>query len=208
MKSPGAHGEIGGHFLSNLIIQRLNMKAMMEFATKDAQAVFRDQGMEPDLVRVFASGLTRRLQLGTIKDPIAKLDARAKVELASKFDSWQAMDEEEYYRALVDCSLAKWKLGGFGFQSDNYSGLLAFGLEYANEFSPLGNMIFGLSDGILQQFPRTHYRRDLDWCPMELWDMEFLQDQQRSNRLTERHKEAIRKMYGLMIDPKTGDWID
>ena len=207
MKSPGAHGEIGGHFLSNPIIQRLNMRAMIEFATNQGQAAFRDRGMDPDLARVFASGLTRKLQLGSIQDPIAKLEARRKVELASRFDSWQTMQEEEYYRELVDSSLARWKLGGFGFQRDRYSGLVAFGLEFANENSILSNVVFGVKDGVLQQSPLTHYRRNLDWCKLELWDMEFLRDQDRSNRLTENQKEVIRKMYSLRIDPKTGDWI-
>jgi hypothetical protein len=41
---------------------------------------------------------------------------------------------------------------------------------------------------------------------LELWDFEFLQDASGNSMLTDSHKEAIRKMYRLKIDPKTGHW--
>jgi hypothetical protein len=64
-----------------------------------------------------------------------------------------------------------------------------------------------MPDGVIKQPLSTHYRRNLDWCELELWDMGFLQDTSGKNRLTDRQQEAIRLFYRFKIDPKTGEWI-
>ena len=207
MKSPGGHGEIGGHFLSNLILQRLNMRAMIEFAASDGQVSFEYRGIEPDLVRIYASPLTKKLQLLSASDPMAVIEVRAKSHLASKIPTWQAMQSQEYYRALVECNVQDWKPSGFGFQKDQYTGLVAFVIEAKLETSPMRIVPGLMPDGVIKQPLSTHYRRNLDWCELELWDMGFLQDTSGKNRLTDRQQEAIRLFYRFKIDPKTGEWI-
>ncbi|MFN5185966.1 MAG: Calx-beta domain-containing protein [Planctomycetota bacterium] len=206
MKSPGAHGEIGGHFLSNLILQRLNLRAMMELAKKEGRVDFQFHGVEADLVGIFASPFTRKMHLESIGKPVSVSAGLTKGRIALGIENWKPMSDDQYYRALVDCTAEDWQPGGFGFQSDNYTGAIAFGLEVINEFVPQGIYNLPWQDGTIRQSPYTHYRRNLQWCQLELWDLEFLQDASGNSMLTDSHKEAIRKMYRLKIDPKTGHW--
>lgn len=194
MKSPGAHGEIGGHFLSNLILQRLNLRAMVELAHQEGGVVFDFQGIEHDLVGIFASPLTRKMQLESIGKPVTLSEGLTKGRVALGIENWRPMSDEQYYRALIDFTESQWKPGGMGFQKDNYSGLIAYSLELRWNF------------GEIRQTPYTHYRRNLQWCALELWDLEFLHDDKGNYILTELQKESIRELYRLKIDPKTGDW--
>lgn len=209
LKSPGTHGEIGGHFQSNLKLQQLNLTAMMELATKEGQASFHFHGVEPDLARIYASPLTQKLQLAGSYNEVERMDVRQQVLDALKLEQWQALDAEQYYQSLVDCSLQQWRVGGFGFQKDNFSGLLLFSLETAKELVPhviYPNPLNPWADGQIHQSPWTHYRRNLNWCKLELWDLDFLRDQEGNQRLSERQKRAVREFYNLVVDPKTGDW--
>ncbi|MFM7930852.1 MAG: hypothetical protein ACKO9Q_24355, partial [Pirellula sp.] len=194
MKSPGAHGEIGGHFLSNLILQRLNLRAMVELAQREGGVDFEFQGIEHDLVGIFASPLTRKLQRESIGKPVTLSEGLTKGRVALGIENWRPMSDEQYYRALIDCTTSQWKPGGMGFQKDNYSGLIAYSLELR------------WNVGEIRQTPYTHYRRNLQWCALELLDLDFLDDDKWNYRLTEGHKESIRELYSLKIDPKTGDW--
>ena len=194
MKSPGGHGEIGGHFLSNLILQRLNMRAMVDLAQQEGGVDFDFQGIEHDLVGIFASPLTRKMQLESIGKPVTLSQGLTKGRVALGIENWRPMSDEQYYRALIDCTASQWKPGGMGFQKDNYSGLIAYSLELK------------WNVGEIRQTPYTHYRRNLQWCALELWDLEFLRDDKGNYILTEPHKESIRELYRLKIDPKTGDW--
>jgi hypothetical protein len=207
MKSPGAHGEIGGHFRSNPILQRLNMRAMIEMAAEDGHVEFRYQSIDPDIARILSSPLSGKLQLLGISDPLEQMEIHQKSLFAAKLENWIPMTDEEYYRALIDCTVRKWRPGPYGFQKDQFSGLLAFSLEVANELAPAGSGIAILRDGLIQQSPYTHYPRRLAWCTLELWDVGFLEQEPGRNRLTERQKETIRLFYHLRIDPATGNWI-
>jgi hypothetical protein len=66
LKSPGGHGEIGGHFASNKIVQRLNMRAMMELADLDGDAKFQFRGIDEDLLRIYSSPLTQKVAVGSM----------------------------------------------------------------------------------------------------------------------------------------------
>ncbi|MFM8400939.1 MAG: hypothetical protein ACKOAH_24190, partial [Pirellula sp.] len=178
MKSPGAHGEIGGHFLSNLILQRLNLRAMVELAQREGAVDFEFQGIEHDLVGIFASPLTRKLQRESIGKPVTLSEGLTKGRVALGIENWRPMSDEQYYRALIDCTTSQWKPGGMGFQKDNYSGLIAYSLELR------------WNVGEIRQTPYTHYRRNLQWCALELWDLDFLDDDKGNYILTEVHKES------------------
>jgi hypothetical protein len=194
MKSPGAHGEIGGHFLSNLIVQRLNLRAMVELAKQEGGVNFEFHGIEQDLAGVFASPITRRLQRESIGKPVTLSQGLTKGRVALGIENWRPMSDEQYYRALIECTASQWKPAGFGFQKDNISGLIAFCAELKWQISNV------------RQSPFTHYPRNLQWCMLELWDLEFLQDASGNYFLTDLHKQSIRDLYRLKIDPKTGDW--
>ncbi|MCY3004840.1 MAG: DUF2235 domain-containing protein [Planctomycetota bacterium] len=217
MKSPGAHGEVGGHFLSNLPLQRMNLRAMIEFAILDGHVRFEFEGIEQDLVQIYSSPLTKKLQIQAISEPMTVIESRGKAIRALEISSWQAMRAEDYYRELVECSAQGWKPSGFGFQKGRITGAVAYGLEFVQEILPpliLPPMISskgvfsnGRSIGPIRQTAYSHYRRDLQWCELELWDLELMQDPSGKNWLSEPQKERVRFFYQLKIDPKTGDWL-
>ena len=207
MKSPGAHGEIGGHFLSNLSLQRLNLRAMVEFAMLDGNVRFAFRGIEQDLVRIYSSPVTKKLQNQAILSPINPIEGRGKALAASELSSWQAMGADEYYRELLECSVQGWKPSGYGFQRGRWTGAIAYGLEWVHEVYPSSILPSSQSFGPIRQTPYSHYRRELDWCELELWDLEFMREPSGGNRLTERQKERVRFFYQLKVDPRTGGWL-
>jgi hypothetical protein len=207
MKSPGAHGEIGGHFLSNLSLQRMNLRAMVEFAMLDGNVRFAFRGIEQDLVQIFSSPVTKKLQIQAIVGPVSRIEGQGKVFAASEISSWRAMRAEEYYRELIDCSFQGWRPSGYGFQRGRWTGAIAYGLEWVHEVFPPSILPSRQSLGPIRQTPYSHYRRDLDWCELELWDLEFMQDPSGRNRLTEQQKERVRFFYQLKVDPRTGGWL-
>ena len=207
MKSPGAHGEIGGHFLSDLSLQRMNLRAMVEFAMLDGNVRFAFRGIEQDLVQIFSSPVTKKLQTQAIVGPVTRIEGRGKAFAASEISSWQAMRADEYYRELIECSVQRWKPSGYGFQKGRWTGAIAYGLEWGHEVFPPSILPSRQSLGPIRQTPYSHYRRDLDWCELELWDLEFMQDASGRNRLTERQKERVRFFYQLKVDPRTGGWL-
>ncbi len=207
MKSPGAHGEIGGHFLSNLSLQRLNLRAMVELAMLDGNVRFTFRGIEQDLVQIYSSPVTKKLQIQEILKPVNLIEGRGKVLAASELSNWQAMRAEEYYRELIECSFQGWKPSGYGFQKGSWTGAIAYGLEWVHEVYPPSILPGRQSLGPIRQTPYSHYRRELDWCELELWDLEFMQEPSGGNRLTERQKERVRFFYQLKIDPRTGGWL-
>ena len=207
MKSPGAHGEIGGHFLSNLSLQRLNLRAMVEFAMLDGNVRFAFRGIEQDLVRIYSSPVTKKLQNQAILSPINPIEGRGKALAASELSSWQAMRADEYYRELLECSVQGWKPSGYGFQKGSWTGAIAYGLEWVHEVYPSSILPSSQGLGPIRQTPYSHYRRELDWCELELWDLEFMREPSGGNRLTERQKERVRFFYQLKVDPRTGGWL-
>ena len=207
MKSPGAHGEIGGHFLSNLSLQRLNLRAMVELAMLDGNVRFTFRGIEQDLVQIYSSPVTKKLQIQEILKPVNLIEGRGKALAASELSSWQAMRAEEYYKELIECSFQGWKPSGYGFQKGSWTGAIAYGLEWVHEVYPPSILPGRQSLGPIRQTPYSHYRRELDWCELELWDLEFMQEPSGGNRLTERQKERVRFFYQLKIDPRTGGWL-
>lgn len=207
MKSPGAHGEIGGHFLSNLSLQRLNLRAMIEFAMLDGNVRFEFRGIDQDLVQIYSSPVTKKLQIQAIVGPVTQIEGRGKALAASELSSWQAMRAEEYYRELIECSVQGWKPSGYGFQKGRWTGAIAYGFEWVHEVYPPSILPGRQSLGPIRQTPYSHYRRELDWCELELWDLEFMQETSGGNRLTERQKERVRFFYQLKIDPRTGGWL-
>jgi pimeloyl-ACP methyl ester carboxylesterase len=207
MKSPGAHGEIGGHFLSDLSLQRMNLRAMVEFAMLDGNVRFAFRGIEQDLVQIFSSPVTKKLQTQAIVGPVTRIEGRGKAFAASEISSWQAMRADEYYRELIECSVQRWKPSGYGFQRGRWTGAIAYGLEWGHEVFPPSILSSRQSLGPIRQTPYSHYLRDLDWCELELWDLEFMKDSSGRNRLTERQKEQVRFFYQLKVDPRTGGWL-
>ena len=207
MKSPGAHGEIGGHFLSDLSLQRMNLRSMVEFAMLDGNVRIAFRGIEQDLVQIFSSPVTKKLQTQAIVGPVTRIEGRGKAFAASELSSWQAMRAEEYYRELIECSVQRWKPSGYGFQKGSWTGAIAFGLEWGHEVFPSSILPSRQSLGPIRQTPYSHYRRELDWCELELWDLEFMQDASGRNRLTERQKDRVRFFYQLKVDPRTGGWL-
>ena len=166
----------------------------MELAKQEGGVNFEFHGIEQDLAGVFASPITRRLQRESIGKPVTLSQGLTKGRVALGIENWRPMSDEQYYRALIECTASQWKPAGMGFQKDNISGLIAFCAEV--KWQPCN----------VRQSPFTHYPRNLQWCMLELWDLEFLQDESGNYFLTDLHKQSIRDLYRLKIDPKTGDW--
>ncbi|MFM8486349.1 MAG: hypothetical protein ACKOCH_08425, partial [Bacteroidota bacterium] len=87
MMSPGGHGEVGGHYESNPIVQQLNRKAMMEFADLDGNAQFLFHGIDEDVASIFDSPITEKIALSGI--PIEDIESsRSAYRSANSYNAW------------------------------------------------------------------------------------------------------------------------
>ena len=198
-KSPGGHGEIGGHFQSNLIVQRMNMRAMLEFASLDGKAEFQYLGLDTDLVRIYGSRLTQEIAVGD-QDSASTQTDYDQYRDALELDTWKPMNATEYLQAFVDFTPAEWSPGAFGYQQDYWTGPLAWGAEFVVRRNEI-------SFPWIKQVPLSHYSRNLSWVPLELWDLEMLKNPIANNIITEQKKAHIRHIYGYKINPKIGGWM-
>ena len=66
MKSPGGHAEIGGHWQSNMPIQQLNLRAMIEFARGHGRAQLQFRGIETEVAQILASSYTKKLAFADV----------------------------------------------------------------------------------------------------------------------------------------------
>ncbi len=70
--SPGAHGEVGGHFQSNLMVQRLNLHQMIHY-TPGGNVLFQNQALEPQVAAIYNSVYTTYAALRDVKDITSEL---------------------------------------------------------------------------------------------------------------------------------------
>src|SRR5690606_34318199 len=117
MMSPGAHSDIGGHFTNNLLIQQMNLRAMIEFARAYGSADFKFRGIEDDIARIISSPLTKAIAL---IDAENTSEASKQWNSASKFEDWSPITPNGFLSALRRIGNRDWDLewepGGYGVQ--------------------------------------------------------------------------------------------
>jgi hypothetical protein len=199
MKSPGGHGEIGGHFSSNLIVQRLNMRAMMELAELDGDAKFRFRGIDEDILRIYSSPITRKVAIGTKIMEESGVFSFMKYDVAIEFENWVPLSQDEYIFQLATANAISWAPSAFGSQQGNTLGFFTSTLDTV--FSTINSLTVERRQPFL-----SHVKRYLDWCPMNLWDLPFVLDDNGKSQIPEDRLKILRHMYSLRIDPEKGDW--
>ena len=199
MKSPGGHGEIGGHFSSNLIVQRLNMRAMMELAELDGDAKFRFRGIDEDILRIYSSPITRKVAIGTKIMEESGVFSFMKYDVAIEFENWVPLSQDEYIFQLATANAISWAPSAFGSQQGNTLGFFTTTLDTV--FSTINSLTVERRQPFL-----SHVKRYLDWCPMNLWDLPFVLDDNGKSQIPEDRLKILRHMYSLRIDPEKGDW--
>jgi len=198
LKSPGGHGEIGGHFASNKIVQRLNMRAMMELADLDGDAKFQFRGIDEDLLRIYSSPLTQKVAVGSMgaKDVVFILN---KYKAGLEYENWVPWSQDEYIFQLVTADAVSWNPGPFGSQKGNAMSFFSSSIDFV--YTSINSMKLERRQPFL-----SHIKRDLSWCPMNIWDLPFVLDKDGKSQIPEQRLKILNYMYSLRIDPKEGSW--
>ncbi len=199
MKSPGAHGEIGGSFGSNMNMQQLNLKAMIEFAREYGKASFRFRGIEDDAARIIASPVTRFVVLNEA-DEKTRTKALIDWDRATAFEHWSPFSLGEFTRQLESQNEDDWWPGAFGFQKSQGWSIAAATISWAvrllrRDFNTPPQPFDG------------HYQRDLDWVDREIWEIGLRGSNGNVLALSEEAKQFIRDLYERQIDPYRGGWM-
>jgi hypothetical protein len=198
LKSPGGHGEIGGHFASNKIVQRLNMRAMMELADLDGDAKFQFRGIDEDLLRIYSSPLTQKVAVGSMdaKDAVFILN---NYKAGLEYENWVPWSQDEYIFQLVTADAVSWNPGPFGSQKGNAMSFFSSSIDFV--YTSINSMKLERRQPFL-----SHIKRDLSWCPMNIWDLPFVLDKDGKSQIPEQRLKILNYMYSLRIDPKEGSW--
>ncbi len=199
MMSPGGHGEVGGHYESNPIVQQLNMRAMMEFAELDGKAQFLFLGIDEDIASIFDSPITEKIALSGI--PVEELDSsRFEYRTANSYKAWTPLTEQQYQIIVATGNARDWAPGRFGAQKGNWSGFIVSTVDFG--FSILPPWL----NTEHRQSISSHYPRYLHWCTLHLWDVPFMRDEKGLPKLTPQQLRILNHMYSLRIDPVNGYW--
>ncbi len=199
MMSPGGHGEVGGHFESNPIVQQLNLKAMMEFAELDGKAQFLFHGIDEDIASIFDSPITEKIALNGI--PIEDIEAsRSAYRTANSYKAWVPLTEQQYQNLVATGNARDWAPGGFGAQRGNWSGLIVSTIDFGVSILPPW---FNTEH---RQSISSHYPRYLHWCTLHLWSVPLMLDEKGLPKLTPQQLRILNHMYSLRIDPVNGYW--
>ena len=199
MKSPGAHGEVGGHFESNMPMQRLNMRAMIEFASSHGGAKFTFRGIEADVARIISSPKSREIAMRPSNGE-EKKESAEKWHEATLFKHWKPFSTTEYHKQLQSTEDREWEPGGVGFQKGKWG---AIGAWYVS--MQVRNLL-PYRWFVPPQPMLAHYTRDLSWVEFELWDVPWQEANAKQLKVSEDAKNFIRGLYEKSIDPKDGGW--
>lgn len=199
MMSPGGHGEVGGHFESNPIVQQLNRKAMMEFADLDGNAQFLFHGIDEDIASIFDSPITEKIALNGI--PIEEIEsARSAYRTANSYKAWVPLTEQQYQSLVATGNARDWAPGRFGAQRGNWSGFIVSTIDFSISILP------PWCNTEHRQSISSHYPRYLHWCPLHLWNVPMMLDEKGLPKLTPQQLRILHHLYSLRIDPVNGYW--
>ncbi|MBI2480696.1 MAG: DUF2235 domain-containing protein, partial [Planctomycetia bacterium] len=192
--SPGGHGEVGGHWGSNMNVQQLNLRAMIEYARGKGGATLRYRGLDTELQAIFASQFTRELVWSDID--VDERDAKfGDWEEAQKLEHWSPYAKEEFKLMASNRNERFWWPGAFGAQQRD-------ALNEA-KYVPIagGSVLLGPLGAIggaikSRNQPWTgHDKRILSWVNIGLYDIYPGID-----------SVFIKSLYERQIDGVTGGW--
>jgi hypothetical protein len=207
--SPGAHGEVGGHWLSNPYVQQLNYHVMMKYAEDYSSANFaywdsdNPAQLDPQVKAIYESNYTTFLAIrGSVKawtsKESLKRTADKYAEAWQKLTRWKGYSAEQYVRRANSRVEDHWKPSRLSSQENEYFPVNAvFVVEYLSKRHELEDaLILGRHfDEVIHQDHRDHYRRHLGWITRHLWDTYDGID-----------KDFMKQLYERVIDADQGDW--
>ncbi len=207
LKTPGAHGEIGGHFQSNMPMQQLSYAAMLEYASSPGGVQVKlVDNLDPNVERIIMSPVTRDIALGGFESTALEIADKQWRE-AMSFDQWSPFTLVEYVDALMNRTFAAWSPGPYGG---------TFGLQPGEREAFAAGMVGNSLKIVL--FPVTiitaepptpfdgHYLRNLEWVYKEIWDLP-LRNGDRQISLDQETKDFIRSLYRKQVNGSKGGWI-
>lgn len=173
--------------MSNMPIQQMNMRAMIEFARGQGGVQFAYRGIDPTIQKILDSSHGKRIAFRKIVEETNFVDLADDWFDARKAQYWQPYSPAEFRQHLFSRVDKHWNPGGFGTQNWDFVNPVSI-----VSYTTVGGRIWGGR----QPF-KDHYPRVLPWIDMGLWDI--YPGQQAA-------KEYIEKLYSKTINPRTGGW--
>jgi hypothetical protein len=199
LRSPGGHGEVGGHWESNMRIQHLNLRAMIESARNEGGAKLVFKGMDPEVQSVLHSQLSADLAMEGVA-PEKLNDAAKRWDRARGPENWSPYSPTDYIAQLNNTKLEDWKPSGYEIQKHSLPNVAA-----VNNFFELKSW-YRDCDIDLQPV-RSHYHRDLSWVSHDLYDVfaaGVVDAAGKQHRVKQESIDFIRSLYPKKINPKGG----
>lgn len=201
--SPGAHGEIGGHWQSNAYVQQLNFHVMMKYAEDHSSADFAywdsdtPVTLDPYVERIYQSDYTTYAALKSVEKDVANEAPNYLTSWKTEIGLWRGYSAPQFVREANSSEPKKWKPSKLATQDDDNGINLAFALEVQKKFvlGPWGDWITGDNPVDVKQDYRNQYRRRLEWVLVHLWDVYPGIDD-----------SFMRELYERVIDPDAGGW--
>ncbi len=184
--SPGAHGEVGGHWESNMEIQQLNLRAMIEFARGQGGATFEWRGIDPQIQAILDSDFGQKIALRNYVNTNDYTNKRRDWFAASMAANWSPYSAVRFQTQLHSTNPRHWQPGGFGAQKQDGINYIFMIEVYANATEITG-----------RQPMLDHYPRVLPFVETGLWDIYPGNDNARA---------FIESLYNNRINPQTGGW--
>ncbi len=209
ISSPGAHGEVGGHFLSNLMVQRLNLHQMIA-KTPGGNTLFRNVPLDPQVQAIYDSVYTTYAALRDTKD----VDTRfSQFTDATSAREWMNLERQAFIRLANSKKDEDWSPGQLGAQTlGSGGGLTGFnklrGLELVHDSVRVGStsLVYYATLGQvdLYELDPTIGRFDQPWLDYYKRDITRFIDQGLWELYPGIEKEFIEILYGRTINPSEG----
>ncbi|MEL6898486.1 MAG: hypothetical protein AAFP90_20505, partial [Planctomycetota bacterium] len=100
VRSPGGHGEVGGHFQSNMVAQQLNLRAMVDIAKQHGGVKFQFAGIDDHVLRIMKSKTTLAI-IGNAVDDEDRAGAIKAWRKAADYKNWIPYSDSEYHSGLL-----------------------------------------------------------------------------------------------------------
>jgi hypothetical protein len=200
IRSPGGHGEIGGHWMSNLQMQHLNLRAMIEYARGHGGVELAFHGLDQEINDILESpyALPMAMEEGNVKpgDRIvsAWFDAREE-------QNWAPYSATQFIDLLNSKVETDWAPGGYDTQRTKLPNPVVLRNRWNIES-------FAKGDSLRIQPASSHYVRDLSWVDIDVYDLFPNGSRDAGGQLHTVRPESIlfiHSLYERTIDPR-GDW--
>ena len=200
IRSPGGHGEIGGHWASNLKMQHLNLRAMIEYARGHGGVELAFHGLDQEIKDILESPYT----LDMAKEEANVEITGEKIEMwftAAEEKSWAPYSATQFIDLLNTQDEASWAPGGYDTQRTRLPNPVVLRNRWNIES-------FAKGDSLRIQPASSHYVRDLSWVDLDVYDLFPNGSTDAGGQLHTVKPESmlfIHSLYEKTINP-SGDW--